>query len=180
MIALARYMREQEQLDALEQYARAQSEQEENGQVMDTILAWVLYANGEQEELRRLHERMEVELQQAMATSRNPSGPAALLMELYGMRGDVAQLNEVVRFFDEELKPDYMRPIETGNIIPIAYALAGDIDSAMERAEAIEQKFGTSSFWPYHFDPAFDPYRENPRYRALDDRYLAWLEEQNP
>ena len=50
----------------------------------------------------------------------------------------------------------------------------------MERAEAIVNRLGIWSFWPYHFEPAFDPYREHPRYRALDERYLAWLETQTP
>jgi TolB-like protein/Tfp pilus assembly protein PilF len=180
MVTLARHMGDEEQLNALAAYAREHMEAEDADPALQSILAWALWSRGERKELQTILERREPYLLELQASSRDPSNPTLLLMELYAMLGDRDRLNEMVRFFDEELKPDYMRPIETGAFIPVAYAMVGDIDSAMDRAEAIVDQFGAWSFWNYHFDPAFEPFQDHPRYRALDDRYLAWLEQQNP
>jgi TolB-like protein/Tfp pilus assembly protein PilF len=180
MISLVRYTQDEEQLAALESYARNQLEKGDDKLALEAMLAWVLWTKGELEELQRLLQRMEPGLRELQASSRDPSGPAQLLITLYAMQGDVERLDERVRFFDEELKPDYMRPIEAGAFIPVAYAMVGDIDAALDRIEATVEKFGIWSFWYYHLDPEMKSFVDHPRYRALDDRYLAWLEEQNP
>jgi TolB-like protein/Flp pilus assembly protein TadD len=180
MISLVRYTQDEEQLAALESYARNQLEKGDDKLALEAMLAWVLWTKGELEELQRLLQRMEPGLRELQASSRDPSGPAQLLITLYAMQGDVERLDEMVRFFDEELKPDYMRPIEAGAFIPVAYAMVGNIDAALDRIEATVEKFGIWSFWYYHLDPEMKAFVGHPRYRALDDRYLAWLEEQTP
>jgi TolB-like protein/Flp pilus assembly protein TadD len=179
MITLARYMGDEEQLDALANYAREQMETEDYEPALESILAWTLWTRGEQDELQAVLERRESQLLELQASSRDPSNPTLRLMELYAMLEDRGRLEDMVRYFDEQLKPDYMRPLETGAFIPVAYAMVGDIDTAMDRAEAIVEQFGAWSFWNYHFDPAFEPFHDNPRYRALDERYLEWVEQQN-
>jgi TolB-like protein/Flp pilus assembly protein TadD len=179
MVSLVRYLQDEEQLEALESYARTELEQGEFRPVIESMLAWVLWIKGDREELQRIHERVEPELLKQQATSRDPTGPTQLLITLYAMQNNEARLREMVRFFDEELKPDYMRPIESGVFIPVAYAMVGDVDSALQRIEATVEKFGIWSFWFYHLEPELAVLRDHPRYRALDDRYTAWLEEQN-
>jgi TolB-like protein len=180
MLTLAHYMRDEEQLEALSAYAGEQIEEQGATPALESILAWVLWIKGAQEELQSLLARLEPELLQLQASSHDPSAATVGLIELYAMLGDRDRLGQMVIFYDEQLKPDYMRPVETGVSIPVAYAMVGDIDSAMDRAEVIVERFGDWAFWSYHFDPIFEPFHDHPRYRALDERYLSWLEGQTP
>lgn len=178
MTELARYTGDQAWLEALEQYTPQWIQNDTMRPQFQIQLGWVLKAQGKNGELQAYLNRIEPMLLELQQGSQDPTGATVALAQLYGMRGDTDRLDATTRFYDEQLKPDYMRPIESGSVIPTAYAAAGDIEAAMDRAQRIVDQFGSWAFWPYHFDPVFEPYREHPRYRALDDAYLAWQETQ--
>ena len=118
----------------------------------------------------------EPKLLNLLDTSPDQAAPLAGLIELYSMRGDRSRFDDMVYRYDHDLKPDALRLVEQGMVIPIGYARLGDADAALDRIDLVVGQFGIWEFSRLSMDPVFDSMRDNPRFKALDQRFQQWLE----
>jgi hypothetical protein len=138
--------------------------------------ARVLWSDGRKAELSSLLDEMGPQLRKQLETSPDQALPLSILMELYAMHGDRSGFDDMLYRYDHNLKPDALRLSEQAWVIPIAFAILGDAEAAMDRIEPVIEQFGVWDFYRFSMDPAFDSMRDNPRYKVLDRRYQQWLE----
>jgi hypothetical protein len=72
-------------------------------------------------------------------------------------------------------RPDALASTEGDREVVLSMAIAGDYPAALDRIEHAVTEFGPWEFGPYALDPWFDPARDDPRFRALDEQYRRWL-----
>ena len=137
--------------------------------------ASMLWDRGQKSELATLVNTLEPKFLKLLETSPDQAGPLSGLITIYAMRGDRARLDETVYRYDHDLKPDALRPVEVGYVVPKAYAMLGDAKAAMDRIEPVIEQFGIWEFYRFSMDPVFDSMRDNPRFQVLDQRYQQWL-----
>jgi TolB-like protein len=75
---------------------------------------------------------------------------------------------------------DYLWIIEGAPPLSGAYARLGNPDAAFDLVEQAMDRFSPAHFATVVVDPAFDGFRELPRYQKLDARYEAWKVTQTP
>jgi TolB-like protein len=176
MLAIARYSRDAGWVDQIIDFARQHELPDDDLRTAEQMRAQVLFDRGQKEQLDALLEQLEPALLKLLDTDRSQEGPIYFLISAYGQRGDRARLDEMAYRYDHDLRPDALRPVEQGWLVPLAYASLGDVNTAMDRIEPVMDKYGIWNFYIFALDPVFDPYRDNPRYKALDARYRQWLE----
>ena len=137
--------------------------------------ARILWDRGQYTDMQPLLDDYEPKLLKLLDTSPDQAAPLAGLIELYSMRGDRPRFDAMVHRYDHDLKPDALRLVEQGMVIPIGYARFGDADAAMDRIDLAVEQFGIWEFYRFSMDPVFDSMRDNPRFQVLDQRYQQWL-----
>ncbi len=138
--------------------------------------ARVLWDRGQYADMRPLLDESEPKLLSLLNTSTDQALPLGFLIEFYSMRGDRARFDDMLYRYDHDLKPNALRMVEIGTVIPMGYARLGDADAAMDRIELAVEQFGIWEFSQFDLDPVFDSMRDNPRFKALDQRFQQWLE----
>jgi len=134
-----------------------------------------LFQEGRLDEYRDTMEALEPRLFEDAEKSPDPDVSLSGLVMLYGMLGDREKLEQAIRRFETELKPDALRIVEDTSR-PYAWAMIGDKDKALDYAEQLVEEFGIWEFHYFVLDPIFDGLRGEPRYKELALRYDRWLE----
>ena len=117
-------------------------------------------------------------LQGIRQTTANRESVLLGLAMLHALKGDRALLASVLEEYDRVRLPDALAPIDNDREVALILALAGDYPGALDRIERAVSGFGPWEFGVYALDPWFDGARDDPRFRALEDGYRRWLEDQ--
>lgn len=110
-----------------------------------------------------------------LAVSREKVLPG--LVMAYALQGDRARMDAVLADYYRLRRPDALALVEIDRDMVLSLAVAGDYQAALDRIENVVTEFGPWAFGTYALDPWFDPTRDDPRFRALDEQYRRWLEE---
>jgi TolB-like protein len=175
--SIARWSRDNEFIEQMEELAERRELQNPDG--VETFLPWrarVLWDRGQYAEMQPFLDESEPNLLKLLDTSPDQAAPLIGLIELYSLRGDRPRFDAMVHRYDHDLKPDALRLVEQGMLIPIGYARFGDADAALDRIDLAVEQFGIWEFSRFSMDPVFDSMRDNPRFQALDKRLQQWLE----
>jgi TolB-like protein len=110
-------------------------------------------------------------------SSADPDGGGlirTMTIALDAFLGNAAAAREGAAALRRNPPPDRYWVVDSGQYLMSAYARIGEPDAAFDLVEQ-----GMDQFSPVHFvsvrnGATFDPYRELPRYRALNNRFEAW------
>ena len=177
LFSIARWSRDARFIEQMEELAERRELQ--NPDSVENFLPWrarVLWDRGQYADMQPFLDESEPNLLKLLDTSPDQAAPLIGLIELYSLRGDRPRFDAMVHRYDHDLKPDALRLVEQGAVIPIGYARFGDADAALDRIDLAVEQFGIWEFSRFSMDPVFDPMRDNPRFKALDQRLQQWLE----
>jgi hypothetical protein len=177
LFSIARWSRDAQFIEQMEEFAERRESQSPDS--VENFLPWrerVLWDRGQYADMQRLLDDSEPKLLALLDTSPDQAAPLTGLIVLYSMRGDRSRFDAMVHRYDHDLKPDALRLVEQGMVIPIGYARFGDADAALDRIDLVVGQFGIWEFSRFSMDPVFDSMRDNPRFKALDQRLQQWLE----
>ncbi|MCJ7557696.1 MAG: hypothetical protein MUP90_12390, partial [Gammaproteobacteria bacterium] len=180
LFRIARYAHKPKLIERVMEFSALHASDGEAFEASALRRAQLLWDAGQKAELAALLDQLEPKLLKVLKTSPDQGSPLLGLMSIYAMRGDRAQLDDMVYRYDNELKLDALRAEELGFGIPTAYAMIGDAEAAMHRIDMIIQESGIWSFYSCALEPAFYPMRDHPHYKTLAEAYRRWLENPKP
>ena len=177
LLSIARWSRDDKFIDQVEKVAeRRKLLNQDSAENIRPWRARVMWDRGQYADIKALLDEREPNLLKLLESSPDQALPVIGLIELYSMLGDRSRFDEMVNRYDHDLKHDALRLVEQGTVIPIGYARFGDADAAMDRIDLVVEQFGIWEFSRFDMDPVFDSMRDNPRFKALDQRFQQWLE----
>jgi len=134
----------------------------------------LLEARGDAEALASYVRRLQ-DFVDGLATQQ-PDSDATVTLEvaLQGHRHDQAALRKAVERYHAVLKPDAMRIVEDQTPL-LAYAYAGDADSVLDYLQQLVDQLGPWELYDVAVQPAFDRFRDLPRFKALMQQYQEWV-----
>lgn len=97
---------------------------------------------------------------------------------LPGMLGDLAGVRAAERDWLQRARRDAWAEGNVRQALAIAYARAGDPDTALDHLEAIHAQVGSVSFIGFSLERGLDSLRREPRYLALAEAHRVWMERQ--
>ena len=100
------------------------------------------------------------------------------LVALEALLGEDAEARAIAAEVLKSPPRDQLWLAETAPILITAYADLGDPDAAFDLVEQAMDRFSPVHFVNVRNDVGFDPYRDLPRYKALNARYEAWKAKQ--
>ena len=100
------------------------------------------------------------------------------LVALEALLGEDAEARALAAEVLKSPPRDQLWLVETAPILMSAYADIGEPDAAFDLVEQTMDRFSPVHFVNIRSDAAFDPYRELPRYKALNARYESWKAQQ--
>ncbi|HEY5776105.1 MAG TPA: tetratricopeptide repeat protein [Xanthomonadales bacterium] len=157
--------------ETLEYY---QSTQTSNSFGPDFARALVYLDRGEQSALNALLADLQTSAQKAERERPGEEATLVTLISLYALQKDQANLSKTIAVFYATVKPDALR-IAENRVIPIAYAIAGDTEAALDYMEQLLEQYGPWEFYYFAINPSFNNMRDLPRFQAMDKRYRQWL-----
>ena len=141
--------------------------------------AVALYRLGRIEEARALARQLKARLVGEVQNEMDRNARSRLtLVALEALLGEDAEAKALAAEVLKSPPRDQLWLVETAPILMTAYADLGDPDAAFDLVEQAMDRFSPVHFVNIRSDAAFDPYRELPRYKALNARYEAWKAKQ--
>jgi TolB-like protein len=101
-------------------------------------------------------------------------------MLLPGMLGDLEGVRAAERDYETNAPKDLWAARDIWLDFAIAFARAGDLERAMDYLEKVTKAFGVANVARIQIEPGLDAVREQPRYKALQAQYQAWLKRYGP
>ena len=136
---------------------------------------------GRKDEARALMRDLRAELDAEPSADGDPRGIYRVrAIWLDALAGNAKAVHSGAAALARDPPRDQLWIIESGPALMDAYARIGAPDAAFDLIEQAMDRFGPVHFWRIKTDVAFDPYREQPRYKKLDARYEAWKATQPP
>jgi hypothetical protein len=104
----------------------------------------------------------------------------SISVELDAFLGNLSAAREGAEALRKNPPKDRFWIVDFAPYLVSAYARIGEPEAAFDLVEQAMDQFSPVHFVSVSNDPVFDPYREHPRYRALNARYEAWKAAQPP
>lgn len=154
-----------------------------DGQEFDSLVgigtgyfrAVALQRLGRTDEARALARQLKARLVRELPHETDRNARSRLtLVALDAMLGEDAEARAVAAEVLKSPPRDQLWLAETAPILIAAYADLGDPEAAFDLVEQAMDRFSPVHFVNVRNDVGFDPYRELPRYKALNARYEAW------
>lgn len=90
------------------------------------------------------------------------------------LMGDAEKVRAMVADYENAAPTDFWQIQKHWTSIIEALARIGDMDDALTYMERYIATFGPQAFFRFTIEPAVEPLREHPRYKALADKAKAW------
>lgn len=94
-----------------------------------------------------------------------------------GLMGDLKGVRAAASDYEKNAPRDVYAQFNHHYGLAIAFTRGGDSKTALDYLERIAETFGPASYLRFSVTPAFDPLRNDKRYRALQAAYEAWAAE---
>ena len=89
--------------------------------------------------------------------------------------GDKETVDRLATRYETEAPDDALRALTHLGELAEAYARLGEADKAFDYAERLRDMMGPYSFLLQQMEPAFDAFRNHPRYLKLQGEYDVWV-----